>query len=50
MLVGGTQIKLQALKIANELLVKDLKFSDGWLHRFKGRHGLVFRKAQGEAT
>ena len=36
--------------LANELLVKDLKVSDGWLHQFKGRQGLLFRKAQADLT
>ena len=36
--------------LANELLVKDLKVSDGWLHQFEGQQGLLFRKAIGEAT
>ena len=50
LLVGGTQIKDQALKFANEMQ-KDLqlKFSDGWLRHFKSRHGLHYKKAHGEA-
>lgn len=27
----------------------DLKFSDGWVSRFKSRYGLFFRKVHGEA-
>ena len=52
MLVGGIQIKAQALKFANEILFEDLqlKFSEGWMMHFKSRqHGLHYKKAHGEA-
>ena len=51
MLVGGIQIKAQALKFANEMQIEDLglKFSDGWMRHFKSRHGLHYKKAHGEA-
>ena len=36
-LVGGIQIKAQALKFANEMQIENLglKFSDGWMRHFK---------------
>ena len=51
MLVGGIQIKAQALKFANEMQIEDLrlKFSDGWMIHFKSRHGLYYKKAHGKA-
>ena len=51
MLVGGIQIKAQALKFANEMQIEDLglKFSDGWMRHFKSLHGLHYEKAHGEA-
>jgi len=51
MLVGGIQIKAQALKFANEMQIEDLglKFSDGWMRHFKSRHWLHYKKAHGEA-
>ena len=50
MLVGGTQIKEQALKFSNEMQIRDLKlkFTDSWFGHFKGRHGLHYKKAHGE--
>ena len=51
MLVGGIQIKAQALKFANEMQIEDLgvKFSDGWMKHFKCFHGLHYKKAHGKA-
>ena len=46
-LAGKTLIRAQALAIANELLVKDLKFTDGWFARFKARHGLLSLNSAG---
>ena len=36
MLVGGTQIKAQALKFSNEMKIQDLqlKFTDAWFRHF----------------
>ena len=50
-MVGGTQIKAQALKFANEMQIEDLqlKFSDSWIRHFKSCHGLHYKKAHGEA-
>ena len=42
MLVGGNQIKLQALKIANWLPMKHLNFSDGWASTSAQRVQLLF--------
>ena len=53
MLVGGTQIKAQALIFPKGMQIKDLqlKFTDGssWFRHFKGLHGLHYMKAHGEA-
>ena len=51
MLVGGIQIKAQALKFANEMQIEDLglKFSDGWMRHFKSCDGLHYKKAHGKA-
>ena len=50
-LVGGIQIKAQALKFANEMQIENLglKFSDGWMRHFKSCHWLHYKKAHGEA-
>ena len=52
MLVGGTQIKAQALKFSNEMKIQDLqlKFTDGWFRHFKACHGSHYKKAHGEAN
>ena len=52
MLLGGIQIKAQALKFANEMQIENLglKISDGWMRHFKSRHGLHYKKAHGKAA
>lgn len=48
-LVRGTEVLNAAEKFAQLQGVKDFKASEGWLFRFKRRHGLSNRKAHGEA-
>ena len=55
-LLNGKVIKLKAEKLLEEtnLNVRDedkisMKFSKGWMERFKKRHNLRFRRVQGEA-
>ena len=47
-MVDGNFIKGRAAAIADELHIKDLKFSNGWLVGFKKRHDLLYKKAHGE--
>ena len=48
-LVRGTEVLNAAKKFAQLQGVEDFKASDGWLFRFKRRHGLSNRKVHGEA-
>ena len=48
-LVRGTEVLNAAKKFAQLQGVEDFKASDGWLYRFKRRHGLSNRKVHGEA-
>ncbi|KMZ76545.1 hypothetical protein ZOSMA_10068G00010, partial [Zostera marina] len=40
----------KAIKLAELLMVEGFKASEGWLSNFKERHGIVFKKVQGEAA
>ncbi len=42
-------IKEKALRIAKELEIENFKASQGWLEKFKTRHGLKSRKSSGES-
>jgi hypothetical protein len=48
--IGGPLVKVKANKLAIELGIVDWEASEGWLHRFKERHGLVFKSACGESA
>ena len=41
--VSGPLLKTKANGLATELGIDDWEASDGWMHRFKHRHGLVFK-------
>jgi len=38
------------LKLAELLEIRDFKASEGWLSKFKERHGITFKSIQGEAA
>lgn len=46
--LSGPLICAQAEKYALKLSIEDFKASEGWIDRFKKRHGLVFRNVCGE--
>lgn len=48
--VSGNILKEKALEIANELNVENFNASNGWIERFKERHGLSFKKICGESA
>lgn len=47
--IDGNLLKEQSNSFALKLNIKDFKASDGWLQKFKSRHGLSFRKLCGES-
>lgn len=48
--ISGLVLREKALEIANEFGLKDFSASNGWIERFKERHGLKFKKICGEAA
>ena len=48
-MVRGAELKMAAEKFATRVGMNDFKASDGWLYRFKFRHGLSARRTHGEA-
>ena len=48
--VRGHEIKMAAVTFADKMKIKDFKASDGWLYRFRKRHGLKDTKLSGEAA
>lgn len=48
--VSGNILKEKALEIAKELNVENFNASNGWIERFKERHGLSFKKICGESA
>ncbi|KAK1151237.1 tigger transposable element-derived protein 4-like [Acipenser oxyrinchus oxyrinchus] len=46
--VSGNILKNQALKFAADLNADAFKATNGWLDRWKKRHGIVLKRAQGE--
>ena len=48
--IGGPLMKAKANELAKELGIFDWEASEGWLHRFKERHGLVFKAVCGESA
>lgn len=48
--IDGKILKEQADTFALKLGIEDFKGSDGWLQKFKSRHGLAFKKLCGESA
>src|SRR5262245_21037394 len=50
--IDGPTIQVKALDFAKQLGYQEGEFkaSRGWLNRFKKRHGISFRRIQGEGT
>ncbi|XP_046404659.1 tigger transposable element-derived protein 6-like [Ischnura elegans] len=48
--VDGVILKEKAKIVATQLNVENFKASNGWISRFKNRHGLVFKKLAGESA
>ena len=48
--INGPLLKSKANALAEELGINDWEASDGWLHRFKHRHGMVFKNVCGESA
>ncbi|KAB0802245.1 hypothetical protein PPYR_04431 [Photinus pyralis] len=46
--ISGEMIKQKALMIGKNLNIPTFTASEGWLHRFKSRHGVRFLKITGE--
>ena len=48
--VSGPLLKTKANGLARELGIDNWEASDGWMHRFKHRYGLVFKTICGESA
>lgn len=48
--IDGTILKEKSLKIAETMGIENFSASNGWISRFKQRHGLVFKKLAGESA
>lgn len=48
--ISGPFIKEKAKKFAVSFGIEDFKASDGWLHKFKKRHGIGQQKMSGESA
>lgn len=48
--ISGPILEEKAGEIASQLGIDNFKMSDGWLSRFKKRHGLVFKTISGEGA
>jgi hypothetical protein len=46
----GTTLRKKAKIIASQLNIDNFSASNGWVNRFKDRHGLVFKKLAGESA
>ena len=47
--ISGTILREKALKYSEELGIDNFKASNGWLDRWKNRHGVTFKTVSGEA-
>ena len=47
--INGPLLKSKANALAEELGINDWEASDGWLHRFKHWHGMVFKNVCGKS-
>lgn len=47
--IDGSIIREKAKQIAERLGINDFAASNGWISRFKDRHGLVYKKLAGES-
>ncbi|KAK8768126.1 hypothetical protein V5799_005093, partial [Amblyomma americanum] len=48
--LSGPIIAAKAADFANQMGISDFNASEGWLSRFKARHGLTFKNVCGEAA
>jgi hypothetical protein len=48
--IDGTTLREKAKIIAAQLNIDNFNASNGWVSRFKDRHGLVFKKLAGESA
>lgn len=48
--LDGSLVKEKAKQIALRLGIEDFAASNGWISRFKDRHGLVYKKISGECA
>jgi len=48
--IDGTTLREKAKIIAAQLNVDNFSVSNGWVSRFKDRHGLIFKKLAGESA
>ena len=48
--IDGTTLREKAKIIAAQLNIDNFSVSNGWMSRFKDRHGLVFKKLAGESA
>ena len=48
--IGGTTLREKAKITAAQLNIDNFRASNGWVSRFKDRHGLVYKKLAGESA
>ena len=48
--IDGTTLRGKAKIIATQLNIDNFSASNGWVSRFKDRHGLIFKKLAGESA
>jgi hypothetical protein len=48
--IDGTTLREKAKTIAAQLNIDNFSASNGWVSRFKDRHGLVFKKLTGKSA
>jgi centromere protein B len=48
--INGVLLKEKAIRVATRLRIENCKGSNGWLDRFKKRHGLKYRSVCGESA